>query len=311
MATEDDHHLLSCTHECRRQWRSKFIKAIEKKMSDLKLAPILEDIFQEGIRGALINPDYQIVVTDAATRSIRIAIQAQNGIGWNNFLAGKFCKDWGMRQTEFWRSTGFKPKSHQLNWQTTLIRLIWDLLHELWITRCNDRHGPTAAAARTATTEKVRREIMHLYKLKDRVLSEDRSIFMDDLKQHLEQEPGVLSTWISMNKDLILHSVRQASRKDIQHVPKITTFFTKSKPPSGHHRKTKGTKRKSQSSTQSTYTSSHTHTQHFQQPSMHRYIEYSRQTNPKTVNQNQAPSSTSRKKQRQTYLYHFYPDQPG
>ena len=121
----------------------------------------------------------------------------------------------------------------------------------MWKTRCKDRHGTNAAEARTAEAEQLKREVIHLYRLKGKVLAEDLHIFYADVKEHIQQDSLALSTWINLNRDLILYSVREAKKKDTNKVRPITTYY---KPRRRKPHKKKKPKRTSKPNTSHTTT---------------------------------------------------------
>ena len=165
----------------------------------------------------------------------------------------------------------------------------------MWKMRCEDRHGrnAAAAAAKEARAEQIKREVVHLYRLKDRVQAEDRRVFEDNVQEHLQQDSIALSTWVSLNRDLILYSVRQAKKTDTQNVKPITKFYEKI--PKGPNNKKK----------KRTQPQHHTHITYTQQRlTTFENIDYSRRTNHRTVLR--VEDNTQQSRRRQTRLTDFF-----
>ena len=65
--------------------------------------------------------------------------------------------------------------------------------------------------------------------MKGKVLAEDLHIFYEDVQEHIQQDSLALSTWINLNRDLILYSVREAKKKDINKVRPISYYLLQAK----------------------------------------------------------------------------------
>jgi predicted nucleic acid-binding OB-fold protein len=74
-------------------------------------------------------------------------------------------------------------------------------------------HGRDHITKYQKTTEQIHREITLLYECRDKVQHHDHQLFYDDLTQHLREPLNHLQAWISLNKALILLSVRQSSNQ--------------------------------------------------------------------------------------------------
>ena len=181
----------------------------------------------------------------------------------------------------------------------------------MWIARCNARHGTTTDDKLSAQAEKIRREVMHLYKLRTQVELEDRAIFRDDLTTHLEEPADDLNDWINHHKDLIHLSVNRAKKNDTKNVPKIYTLLPREPGNVGRPWRKRNQKKKRKRTThQNTQHTTPSSSHHYNQSRLEPYIAYSKETNNKTVTQNQEVNAPRRKKQKQSSLRNYFPDHP-
>ena len=145
--------------------------------------------------------------------------------------------------------------------------------------------------------------------MKGKVLAEDLHIFYEDVQEHIQQDSLALSTWINLNRDLILYSVREAKKKDINKVRPITTYYKPRRRKPHRKRKPKRTSKP---------TSSHTTTRpKFKRLTQQRLREHddidnsnSRRTNHRKVKltEQQRDTLAGRK---QTLLSDYFGDHPG
>lgn len=218
----------------------------------------------------------------------------QDRIGWDHFLRGKLAYEWSEIQTRYAKRYSLTKPSR--NWQIWLIKYMATQSQSLWLDRNRSRHGVDGPMAYASQLAQAQRDVTALYELQDKVLPQDRELFCASLELHLLQSLSHLRGWLSVNKELIVLSVRTAASNSRAHTPRITRYFPKFvRPRPAKHRK-------KQSKPPRTYHPSRL-TKFF--TSTAKTCSTIRQA----VNPPPPPSSFSRPRQR--YLFDFFPNHPG
>jgi hypothetical protein len=84
-------HIFSCPR--RSLWREKFLKTLHDTLFHNRTQPDLILILLQGIRGALSNPTFQMSVANREPKFVSL-VNAQNKIGWQHILKGRFSNRW-------------------------------------------------------------------------------------------------------------------------------------------------------------------------------------------------------------------------
>jgi hypothetical protein len=80
--------------------------------------------------------------------------------------------------------------------------------------------------------EKVHRELIVLYNMRELTRHCDRDIFFETASDHLEAQPvWAIKNWLHIQRPLVLHSIKEAARQAVRHVRSISTYFTSAEPP--------------------------------------------------------------------------------
>jgi hypothetical protein len=114
----------------------------------------------------------------------------------------------------------------QWQWMTKLLLTLWIHIHNFWLARNDDRHGSTNKAKSQASQQQAQGTIQALYLLEDLVLSEDRDLFYNSIKAHLQQPLWELNAWITTHQGLIAYSVLVAKLATQANTKPITEHFT-------------------------------------------------------------------------------------
>ena len=149
--------------------------------------------------------------------------QAQDTIGWDHFLRGKWSTKWNDVQYRFAVRNNLLDQSR--HWQKWLIQYMAVQTYNLWCLRNKQRHGSDQRAQHQAQLEQARRDVTALYSFQDRVLVQDRVLFGPSLDEHLNQPLSYLKNWLVINKALILHSARTAKAQSKLQTHPIQRFF--------------------------------------------------------------------------------------
>ena len=220
--TENDDHLLQCRHPSRVLWRANLVTAIHSRL-EVFLCPVLLDILRKGIYHYLhVSPLPDPAAYD--TKYSHLVIQ-QNAIGWDQFFRGKWSNEWNYLQKQYLARTGKTATRSQAQWTTSLLRLIWDKLHNLWCQRNTSRQSQDSRSARDMSLDRCKRIITSLYNLKGKVQPQDEHVFYENLEEHLDQDIVSLRQWISVNQPLITFSSRSATRAATLKTHVLSKYF--------------------------------------------------------------------------------------
>ena len=196
--TETDDHFLQCPHDSRKKYRQSLLSNLSHQVFPF-MAPTLADIAREGITRAISPRQHPPIPPDQFPDHQQLLTE-QHSIGWDNFLRGKLSKEWMRIQTAYELhqqtlraelgqpqpgGTPRQPKTPSALFGK-LLQTIWNAFHDLWLERCNDRHGRVQREASMADKFKADASLRALYELKDQVEPEDRHLFQDTVEEHLE-----------------------------------------------------------------------------------------------------------------------------
>ena len=219
---ETDDHLVQCRHPSRARWRSDFTKTIHSRLEPF-LCPVLLDILRKGISHYLNAAP----APNPATYGIMYAqlVVQQNAIGWDHFFRGKWSRDWIHLQKQYLARIGKRASRSQEQWTTSLLRLIWDKLHNIWCQRNKRRHGHDSRLHRDLSLDRCKRIIISLYELRGKVQPQDDYVFYEKLEDHLEQNVEELRQWIAVNQPLLTYSARSATRAATLNTNVLSKYF--------------------------------------------------------------------------------------
>jgi hypothetical protein len=137
-------HILSC--ENRSEWRNSLINKLKETLHVNKTQPGLTLILIQGVRGALHDPLFQMPATNRETR-FQYLVTAQNQIGWNHILRGRFSHHWLQLQLQLQQvhiyldpDTDSTKQSGEI-WLKRILNCIWTSLWQVWLIRNDDLHG--------------------------------------------------------------------------------------------------------------------------------------------------------------------------
>ena len=197
---EDRDHLLRCGHTTCAQWRSKLLPHIRKRGEPLHTDPVLLAILMQGLdawlrhQPAPIPSDYP--------RAYRILVQEQALLGWRQLFNGRWSLQWSQLQDRY-LARHFDPIPEPLNgrkWTTHMITVLWKETRSLWDIRNGRVHGSDSTTRAKMQKEKVHRELIALYNMRELTRHCDRDIFLDTALDHLETQPvWAIKNWLHIH----------------------------------------------------------------------------------------------------------------
>jgi hypothetical protein len=133
-------HILSC--ENRSKWRNTLINNLKDILHINNTQPDLTLLLLQGVRGALHDPMFQMTATNREPR-FQYLVTAQNQIGWNHILKGRFSHHWlQLQQVHIYigpDTNSTKQSGEQ--WLKRVLNCIWTSLWQVWLLRNDDLHG--------------------------------------------------------------------------------------------------------------------------------------------------------------------------
>lgn len=231
-------------------------------------------------------------------------ILAQGAIGWDQMLRGKIARQWQTNQSSYWRRRSHHPKPSETKWPSKMIRVLLTQAHAIWCVRCKARHGHDSKSQIQATTRQLHRTVRFLYEYKDQVQEEDRAIFRDDLETHLLASNRELHNWVAINKPLIRHSCKAATKAALLDTPHTLPYYFPTPQTNPRRRRRRTAKPRRPASPSQTFTDTYL-SRYF--PTQHRRQQnpYSRRAPPSPDNSYDPPQPMF-----QRHLTDFWPDHP-
>ena len=212
--TEDTNHLYTCPHQSRDRWRKQVHRNLRKKMEKSHTDQTLADIALEGLTSFLEGR--AVDIHDLPDKYHKL-LEEQDEIGWNNFLKGRWSKEWSRLQEEHLISIGAKTdRLNGTSWATNMIGTIWTDWFELWTMRNEDRHGKDKSSRASAKRGQMIREVEALYMLASEVHPEDTDIFDVELETLLQRSTSSLFSWKANWEPVIRSSINKYRAQERQ-----------------------------------------------------------------------------------------------
>jgi hypothetical protein len=222
---ECDNHVYQCPHALRQQWRLDFVTNMVDMLESF-LDPQLLAIVRIGLR-AFFNdtpPDFsERFPPGSSTNPYLDLIAQQNTIGWDHFVRGKLSREWS--ELQFIYASRYNLLKASEGWTIRMIRLMATSSFRLWEIRNGCRHGYDEATKAKAKLDQAHREVRALYSFRGQVLPQDLRLFPPSLEDQLQLPVTQLRSWITHNRKLILHSVKQAKDQQKLRIHSLARYF--------------------------------------------------------------------------------------
>jgi hypothetical protein len=107
-----------------------------------------------------------------------------------------------------------------------MIDILWKAVHQLWEQRNGRVHGVDSTTRAKLQKEKIHRELLAIYSLRDQTRQCDRDLFYDTVEAHLSSHSiGALKNWLRVHKPMVKHSIQEAARLAIQNMRTLQSYF--------------------------------------------------------------------------------------
>ena len=145
--------------------------------------------------------------------SLQSIIQSQESIGWDQLFSGRFSMQWRTLHHQQLQERGYQINriNSGIPWVTSIIRILWKHIHQVWIHRNQVRHGATFSEQLEKQRQLCVAEVSLYYDYKTNdLLAPDlpEHIFYPTLQEHLHKESKLseLDQWLCNYRDIILTS---------------------------------------------------------------------------------------------------------
>ena len=158
------------------------------------------------------------------TEPMATAVEAQDRIGWDNFLKGRVAINWGfIMRDEYAGNASLRMRESRRRFMTTMIDGLWDIYDALWKHRCDLVHNNTDINA--LSVKEVDRRVNFLYAHKTTLFdSGDYDRFHLGLQHTLALPLPQKKAWIETLSHRQLATER-ARKRLINKIRPITMYF--------------------------------------------------------------------------------------
>ena len=162
----------------------------------------LQSIF-DFLRGGGEEPKLALYYDSAFDRTLTKAWREQKAIGWDQLLKGRLSSGWGKAQDIYYREnphTNTKKHFSAQVWMVKTIGSFLDYTMGLWTDRCDILHGATEAEKKQIKHDKVRKQVVKCYDQKEKVSSDFKYLFEEDIDKLCNRPTQYISKWIDTYK---------------------------------------------------------------------------------------------------------------
>jgi hypothetical protein len=226
---ETDWHIFSCPR--RSLWREDFLRTLRDTLEIQHTQPDLTQILLQGIRGALSDQHFQMSTTKREPR-FRMLVQAQNKIGWQHILKGRFSHHWTQLQgRHILDDPELDPtKKTGDRWLKQVLHHIWTALWRVWLIRNDDLHGRDKDEQERKRMEKLRPHVLALYSKQSLLLACDKSILELPIQERMKLHSRELATWIALVTPTVKRAVADSDTYLRTTNQSITAFLAPARP---------------------------------------------------------------------------------
>ena len=127
--------------------------------------------------------------------------KSQEAIGWSQFMRGYWSSHWATHQQAFYEFTQTHDKTTTgLTWATTLLKVLWTEMHELWKTYTSEDHPDLC-------DPQYKIDLQHQIKLlqeqhRQEIPHDDFSFHLSSLDFHLASTSR-LKNWLNLYEDIL------------------------------------------------------------------------------------------------------------
>ena len=227
---EDRDHILQCRGESRNQKKQEMLLLITTRCDQLHTDPQLRRLLLESIEGWFESTDSLQYRQDptAYPQEFSKVIYQQNLIGWRQIFNGRFSHHWAILQEAFYTQMAANKRTKQMTgdkWLPNIIGAVWEGWYLIWEQRNRDLHGFDDRTKREAQRQEAERALRDIYDVRERLEPSVRDLIVGEVEDHRDRPLWVVRNWLAIHTPLVHASLKAFTRKALNGVPSIRTFF--------------------------------------------------------------------------------------
>jgi hypothetical protein len=215
---EDQLHFLQCNHvDLQTAWK-KAADIVHTKLTKYRSNThhLLLKLITYSITAWRTSPTPP--VPDFITPNLLQLFHRQSSIGWDQIIKGRFSVAW----IDVLDEDTIGPQ-----WISYTIRLIWNQVYDVWVSRCSRNHGTEVHTKRKRALMRLQPQIEDLYSKKLTAPTSALYLFKDTIEATLQLPVNALENWAFKTK-LRLQAHRKQNKSLKQRTQSIHPFFTNS-----------------------------------------------------------------------------------
>jgi hypothetical protein len=198
---EEPFHFMRCRSDVMYNARDNGLSKLSKGLKKLKTAPSLLEAIIQGIKCWSDDVEYNLddrldplLFSEGHTQLLKV----QSDIGWEFFLKGYICKEWGHLQESYYRSIKANAyKFTRTRWVVKTLMLLHEYRTSQWHMRNAALYGGYEKISKHVFRTRLLSEVRELYKWdRSLLLIADKHMFKLPLLYHLKQGNQHLLLWV-------------------------------------------------------------------------------------------------------------------
>jgi hypothetical protein len=111
-------------------------------------------------------------------------------------------------------------------WCQDITTVLWKQWTELWQLRNEVVHGRDEQERRSKQEKDNLRKLRHIYSQREFMEPSVQELLFDDIQDHEKLPAYAIQNWLAVHESVFVHSVKQVTRRAIQGVRNIRSYFT-------------------------------------------------------------------------------------
>ena len=199
---ETNSHVYCCPHpDAIKQRKADWVE-VWKQLHKQRTASIIEQTWRHFLQPLIGIPSGTSVVEHLPTTHgdvaaiLQLAVQEQSSIGWDKLLVGMGSAAWKTLQEIIDAANPRPPKRSAADWMNASVRQLIKFSIRCWKFRNITIHGSTRQEQSQSALQKVREQILTLYRNPPDLAPRYRSIFEVPLEHRLKMPLQVAERWL-------------------------------------------------------------------------------------------------------------------
>ena len=243
---EDRDHIMKCNDNQRAAWRADTLIAVGNRCKQLNTDPGLSIVLTQGLSNWLNG--HEELSCSGFPQKYHKVIHHQNSIGWRQVFNGRMVVEWARLQDDYvylqkirGTDAGTPPTirtTHQgkrarngTQWTGDIIVTLWDQWHIVWTMRNTVIHGHDQDTRARQIRKNDLQRLQSIYDQKHMMEPSAQELLFPSVEEHQQQRgPTAIHNWLSIHETTFIQSVKQATKRAIQGVRSLKTYFPLRRP---------------------------------------------------------------------------------